>query len=104
MFVSARNASPVGNSIFWLRLMRDVQDPLEMRVRSYVGVSGPIGEECEMINKDQIEGKAKGVTGKIEKEAGNQKLEEKGVKRELEGKVQEHIGKLKDAVKDARKF
>ena len=61
-----------------------------------------------MINKDQIEGKAKGVTGKIEKEAGklvgNQKLEEKGVKREIEGKVQEHIGKLKEAVKDAREF
>jgi uncharacterized protein YjbJ (UPF0337 family) len=61
-----------------------------------------------MINKDQIKGRAKGVSGKIEEEVGklmgNKKLEEKGVKHEVEGKVQEHIGKLKDALKDARKF
>lgn len=61
-----------------------------------------------MINKDQVEGKAKGVGGKIEEEAGklvgNKKLEEKGLKHELKGKVQEQVGNLKEAVKDTRKY
>jgi uncharacterized protein YjbJ (UPF0337 family) len=61
-----------------------------------------------MINKDQVKGNVKEVGGKIEKEAGkmigNPKMEAKGAKHELEGKVQTQVGNLKEAVKDARKL
>ena len=60
-----------------------------------------------MINKDQVKGHVKEAGGKIEKEAGklvgNEKLQATGAKRELAGKVQAHVGNLKEAIKDARK-
>ena len=60
-----------------------------------------------MINKDQVKGNVKDVSGKIEKQAGklvgNEKLEAKGAKREFAGKVQANVGDLKEAIKDARK-
>ena len=60
-----------------------------------------------MINKDQVKGHIKEVGGKIEKEAGkvvgNEKLEDKGAKRELAGKVEAHVGNLKEAIKDVRR-
>jgi uncharacterized protein YjbJ (UPF0337 family) len=68
--------------------------------------STPITEEQNMINKDQVKGNVKEVGGKIEKEAGkvlgNPKLEAKGAKHELEGKVQTAVGNLKEVIKDAR--
>lgn len=60
-----------------------------------------------MINKDQVKGNVKEVGGKIEKTAGklvgNEKLEDKGAKREFAGKVQTQVGNLKEAIKDVRK-
>ncbi|MEO8346076.1 MAG: CsbD family protein [Betaproteobacteria bacterium] len=59
------------------------------------------------MNKDQVKGAAKTLGGKIQQEAGklvgSKKQEAKGLKLKVEGKTQEHIGDLKEAIKDARK-
>jgi len=60
-----------------------------------------------MINKDQVKGNVKEIGGKIEKEAGklvgNERLEEKGARREFAGKAQAEVGHLKEVIKDASK-
>ena len=59
------------------------------------------------MNKDRVEGKAKDVAGRVERQAGewtgDTKMQVQGVARQAEGKVQNAVGKAKDAVKDALK-
>jgi len=59
------------------------------------------------LNKDQIKGAAKDVTGKIQEEAGklvgSKEQQAKGLEKQVEGKLQEQVGNLKAAVKDATK-
>jgi uncharacterized protein YjbJ (UPF0337 family) len=57
------------------------------------------------MNKDQVEGKLQDIGGKIQEEAGklvgNKEQEVKGLGNQIEGKAQEKLGDLKEAVKDA---
>ncbi|MEO8333142.1 MAG: CsbD family protein [Gallionella sp.] len=60
------------------------------------------------MNKDQVKGAAKNIGGKIQEEAGklfgNLGQQAKGLKTQAEGKVQQHIGNLKEVAKDIRKI
>jgi uncharacterized protein YjbJ (UPF0337 family) len=55
------------------------------------------------MNKDQLQGIAKNISGIIQEEAGklvgNENQQVKGIKKQAEGKVQHHIGDLKQFVK-----
>lgn len=55
------------------------------------------------MNKDQVEGKVKDVTGRIERQAGewtgNAKAQADGAVKQVEGKVQKAWGDVKDAGK-----
>jgi uncharacterized protein YjbJ (UPF0337 family) len=57
------------------------------------------------MNKDQIDGKLQDIGGKIQEEAGklvgNKEQEAKGLKNQVEGKVQEKFGDAKETIKDA---
>ncbi len=59
--------------------------------------------EGKMANKDRIEGSAKQVKGTIKevigKVVGDAKLQSEGQADKIEGKVQNAIGGLKDALK-----
>jgi uncharacterized protein YjbJ (UPF0337 family) len=59
------------------------------------------------MNKDQIEGTAKDMGGKIREEAGkllgSKEQQAKGLMNQVEGKAQQQVGNLKEAVKDAGK-
>ena len=59
------------------------------------------------MNKDRIEGKLKDVGGRIERQAGewtgSTETQVKGAAKQAEGKIQNAVGKVKDAVKDAAK-
>jgi uncharacterized protein YjbJ (UPF0337 family) len=59
------------------------------------------------MNKDRIEGSAKQVKGSIEEGAGkllgDDKLVAHGQADKVEGKIQNTVGGLKDAAKDALK-
>jgi uncharacterized protein YjbJ (UPF0337 family) len=59
------------------------------------------------MNKDQIEGTAKDIGGKIREEAGklvgSNEEQAKGLMNQVEGKAQQQVGNLKEAVKDAGK-
>ncbi len=59
------------------------------------------------MNKDRVEGKMKDVAGRVERQAGewtdNEKMQVRGTAKQAEGKVQNAVGKLKDAAKDAGK-
>jgi uncharacterized protein YjbJ (UPF0337 family) len=59
------------------------------------------------MNKDRVEGKMKDVAGRVERQAGewsdNEKMQVHGTAKQAEGKVQNAVGKLKDAGKDAFK-
>ena len=56
-------------------------------------------------NKDQVEGKAKQVQGRVENAAGaladDNETRAAGVGKEVEGKVQEAYGNVKKAIHDA---
>ena len=56
-----------------------------------------------MIDKDRVVGSAKVVKGKIKetvgKAVGDAKLESEGKAEKIEGKVQNAVGGLKDAIK-----
>jgi uncharacterized protein YjbJ (UPF0337 family) len=62
--------------------------------------------EAFIMNKDQIEGTAKRVGGKIQQKAGklvgSKKQQAKGLKTQVEGKAQKRVGDLKEVVKKAR--
>ena len=57
------------------------------------------------MDKDRIEGKGKEAAGRVEKAAGeltgNDHMKAKGQAKKTEGKVQNKVGKVKDAVRDA---
>lgn len=57
------------------------------------------------MNKDRVEGKAKDIAGRVERQAGewtnDTDLQVKGAAKQVEGKVQNTVGKIKDAAKDA---
>ena len=57
------------------------------------------------MNKDRVEGKAKDVAGRVERQVGewtgDPEAQVKGTAKQAEGKVQNAFGKAKDAVKDA---
>jgi len=59
------------------------------------------------MNRDQVKGTAKDVTGKVQegvgKATGNREQEAKGEAKQVEGKVQKGVGNLKDKVDDAVK-
>lgn len=55
------------------------------------------------MNKDRVEGKAKDVAGRVERQVGewtgDKEAQVKGAAKQVEGKVQNAWGKAKDAVK-----
>jgi uncharacterized protein YjbJ (UPF0337 family) len=57
------------------------------------------------MNKDQVKGTAKDVTGKVQQKTGeltgSEKQQLKGVKNQAEGKIQKTVGDVKDAFDDA---
>ena len=59
------------------------------------------------INKDQVEGRAKEVGGKIQEEfgkvTGNKTQQAKGLGNQVAGKGQANVGDLTEKVKDAVK-
>jgi uncharacterized protein YjbJ (UPF0337 family) len=59
------------------------------------------------MNKDRIEGKVKDVAGRIERQAGewtgDKKMQVQGTAKQAEGKIQNAVGKAKDAVEGALK-
>jgi uncharacterized protein YjbJ (UPF0337 family) len=59
------------------------------------------------MNKDQIKGSAKNSVGKLERTAGklvgNDRLQVKGLAKQVAGKAQQRYGDIKEAAKTARK-
>lgn len=59
------------------------------------------------MNKDQAKGGVKSVVGKVQAEAGklvgNRELQAEGLKNQLLGKAQTHLGDAKEAVQDIKK-
>ena len=59
------------------------------------------------MNKDQIKGAAKDIGGKAQEEVGkivgSKHQQTEGLKHQVAGKLQETVGDLKQAVKEARK-
>lgn len=57
------------------------------------------------MDKDRLKGKAKDVTGRIERQAGewtgDEETQAKGAVKQAEGKVQNIAGRAKDAGRDA---
>jgi len=55
------------------------------------------------MDKDRVEGKAKDIAGRVERQVGewtgDKEAQVKGAARQVEGKVQNTWGKAKDAVK-----
>lgn len=59
------------------------------------------------MNKDQVAGAAKKIGGKVQEEAGklvgSKHQQSEGVKHQIAGKMQENMGDVKAAVKQAMK-
>ena len=59
------------------------------------------------MDKDEVKGKMKDVSGRAERQAGewtgDKETEARGAARQAEGKAQKTAGKIKDDVKDALK-
>jgi uncharacterized protein YjbJ (UPF0337 family) len=59
------------------------------------------------MNKDQIEGTAKNIAGKVQQKVGevtgNKSRQAKGIGKQIEGKTQEIIGNAKESIKDVEK-
>ncbi len=59
------------------------------------------------MNKDQIEGTAKNIAGKVQQKVGevtgNKSQQAKGIGKQIEGKTQEIIGNAKESIKDVEK-
>jgi uncharacterized protein YjbJ (UPF0337 family) len=59
------------------------------------------------MDKDRVEGKVKDVAGRVERQVGewtgDSETQAKGAAKQVEGKVQNAWGKVKDAAKDATK-
>jgi uncharacterized protein YjbJ (UPF0337 family) len=58
------------------------------------------------MNKNQIQGSVKGLTGKVQEEAGklvgNKEQEAKGIRKQVTGKAERRLGDAKEIVKDAK--
>jgi uncharacterized protein YjbJ (UPF0337 family) len=65
-----------------------------------------ITEEIDM-NKDQVKGAVKDISGKIQEEGGkligSKEQQAKGLEKQLEGKVQQSVGNLKETIKNVSK-
>jgi len=61
-----------------------------------------------MMNKDQVQGAAKDIGGKIQEEVGklvgSREQQAKGLSNQAAGKVQQHVGNLKEVIKDVKKI
>jgi uncharacterized protein YjbJ (UPF0337 family) len=59
------------------------------------------------MNKDQVQGVAKDVAGKIQEEAGklvdSKEQQIKGLSKQISGKAQKEVGNIKQAVEDINK-
>jgi uncharacterized protein YjbJ (UPF0337 family) len=59
------------------------------------------------MDKDRVEGKAKDIAGRVERQVGewtgDKEAQVKGAAKQVEGKVQNAWGQAKDAAKDAAK-
>ena len=59
------------------------------------------------MNKNQIEGSLKDVTGKVQQKVGeatgNTRQQVKGVAKQIEGKVQKGVGEVEQAVDNSAK-
>lgn len=55
------------------------------------------------MNKDQVEGKAKDVAGRVQRQAGewtgSEESQVKGAAKQAEGKIQNAVGNVKDSLK-----
>lgn len=55
------------------------------------------------MNKDRVEGKAKDIAGRVQRQAGewtgDEESQVKGAAKQVEGKVQNTVGKVKDSLK-----
>jgi uncharacterized protein YjbJ (UPF0337 family) len=55
------------------------------------------------VNKDQIQGAAKDIVGKVQEEAGklvgNDKQQIKGLNKQITGKVQELVGDVEEIIR-----
>jgi uncharacterized protein YjbJ (UPF0337 family) len=80
----------------------NTKDPLTLTWSAWFKDWNPLEE---IMNKDRVEGKAKDVAGRVERQVGewtgDSEAEVKGAAKQAEGKVQNAFGKAKDAVKDA---
>jgi uncharacterized protein YjbJ (UPF0337 family) len=58
------------------------------------------------MNKDQVKGQAKNIAGKVQEATGklvdSKSQEVKGIKLQVEGKIQKGYGDAKEVVKDSR--
>ena len=58
------------------------------------------------MDKDTIKGKLKDAEGRVQRQAGewleDEEVEAKGLKNQVKGKIQESVGKAKDAARDVR--
>ena len=58
------------------------------------------------MDKDRVKGKAKDISGRVERQVGewtgDSKLQSEGAGRQVEGKVQNAFGKVKDAGRDLK--
>jgi uncharacterized protein YjbJ (UPF0337 family) len=58
------------------------------------------------MDKDRVKGKAKDITGRVERQAGewsgNEEAQAEGTRKQAEGKVQRTVGKVKDAARDLK--
>ena len=58
------------------------------------------------INKDQVQGAAKAIAGKVQQEigklSGSEEQQVKGLKTRIEGNLQKGVGDLKEAVADLK--
>lgn len=59
-----------------------------------------------MMNKDQLKGAAKDISGKVQEEVGklvgSKQQQAKGMIKQVEGKAQQRVGNLKEVVKDIK--
>ncbi len=59
------------------------------------------------MNKDQVKGEAKDVSGKVQEEVGklvgSKEQQAKGLSKQISGKVQKGIGDAKQSIKDHNK-
>lgn len=59
------------------------------------------------MNKDQVEGSAKNLAGKVQQKVGaavgSEKQQAKGLGKQIEGKTQKAVGDVEEAIKDSSK-